>query len=286
MSTSPFVIEVNDASFEQEVLERSKTVPVVVDFWAEWCAPCRMLGPQLEQLAEEHGGRFVLAKADTEQTPQAATQFGVQSIPAVYGLRDGKVIDAFVGVLPEPELKAWLEKILPSVAEELVQQARHLIDSDPAAAEAKFREALEADPRSAEAEIGLAELLTSTGRSDEAAALIEQLEERGFLEPEAEKVKATLELRDKAAEAGDVDDCRAAVKANPDDGEARLNLAKALAGQEEYEEALQIGLDLVERDRARFGDSARELMVEIFRQLPDDSELTHTYRRKLSTALY
>src|SRR5271165_2536188 len=115
---SAFIVEVTAENFEREVVERSLTVPVVLDFWAEWCGPCKMLGPVLERLAQEYAGRFVLAKIDTERSPELALQFGVQSIPMVYGVRGGRVVDGFIGVQPETAIRAWLDRLMPAPAEQ------------------------------------------------------------------------------------------------------------------------------------------------------------------------
>ena len=137
-STSKWVIETTDERFEQDVIERSKEVPVVVDFWAEWCAPCRMLAPMLENLVMEFAGKFVLVKANTEQMPKAAGQFRIQSIPAVYGFRDGEVRDYFIGVLPEHQLKLWLERLLPTAAEQRAAEAAKIAQIDPQTAERRI----------------------------------------------------------------------------------------------------------------------------------------------------
>ena len=121
---SPWIIEADDATFQSDVAERSRELPVVVDFWAEWCQPCRMLSPILEKLAREFDGKFLLAKIETEKAPKIATAFGVQSIPAVYGLRDGQLVDFFAGLLPEVQIRSWIERLLPSPAEELVAEGR------------------------------------------------------------------------------------------------------------------------------------------------------------------
>ncbi|MDH3719344.1 MAG: thioredoxin domain-containing protein, partial [Planctomycetota bacterium] len=201
---SDWIMETTDATFDADVLERSKQQPVVVDFWAEWCQPCRLLTPILEKLAGEYQGKFVLVKANTEQTPAAAGRFGVQSIPAVYGFRDGELLDAFVGVLPEEQLRVWLDRLLPTEAERRVAEARKLETDDATAAEAAYRAAITLDANLANAKIGLAGLLLRAGRDEESRELIEQLQRRGHLEPDAQKIKAELAVRALGQQAGDV----------------------------------------------------------------------------------
>ena len=283
---SPFIIEAERETFQGDVVERSRDVPVVIDFWAAWCQPCRMLAPVLERLARAYDGRFLLVKADTERVPEIAAGFGVRSIPAVFGLRDGQVVDSFVGVLPEKAIRAWIDRLLPTPAEALVAEARSLEATDPSAAEARLREALALEPHSPRASIALARVLAAAGRDDEARALIDGLQRRGFLEPEAEALKAELDLRSLAAGTGGVAACRAEVAAHPDDPTARLKLAEALAASGSYPEALDLCLGLVERHRKGPGEEARKTMLRIFQLLPADSELAAEYRRKLALALY
>ena len=288
MSTpaGPHVIATTAAGFERDVIERSKQVPVVVDFWADWCSPCRMLTPVLERLAEEYAGRFLLVKANTEAMPEIAAAFGVRSIPAVFGFRDGQVQDGFVGVLPETEIRAFLDRLMPSPAEQLAVEARGLEATEPAQAEAKYREARALDPNDPRPTIGLARLAVAAGRLDEAATLIAELEARGFLEPEAEAVKAELTLKRGMQQApGGVEAARAALAADPNNLQRVLTLAEALAGERQYAEALEIALDLVERDRKGLGEEARKLMLAIFNLLAPDSDLAAEYRRRLSTTL-
>jgi putative thioredoxin len=284
--TTQRVIETTDTTFAQDVIERSKEVPVVVDFWAQWCQPCRLLTPVLEKLVTDFAGQFVLVKANMDQTQAVAGQLRVQSIPAVYGFRDGKLLDLFVGLLPEQQVKLWLERLLPTEADQRAAEAGKIVQIDPQGAERKYREALELDADLTKATIGLAALLLSQGRLDECRELMEELERRGSLEPAAERIKADLELHSKAQEVGSVDECRAAVKADPNKLELKRELAESLAATGQYQEALEIGLELVRDHKQQCGEPARKIMVDIFQLLPSDSELTSTYRRKLAAALY
>jgi len=283
---SAWIFEADQATFQQQAVERSRELPVVIDFWATWCQPCQVLAPLLEKLAVEYAGKFLLVKAETEKVPDIAAGFGVQSIPAVYAMRDGELVDFFVGLKSEPQLRAWLDRILPTPAETLLLAARKLRAGDATSAEAKLTEALALDPNLAKAKIELIGLLAEQGRHSPAAALLEQLEQRGFLEPEAERLKSQLDVAMTGSQAGDVESCRAALSADPNNLQLQLRLSQALAAAAGYQEALDLALKLVQVDKQRFGEQARKIMVDIFHLLPSDSELTSTYRRRLSTALY
>jgi putative thioredoxin len=283
---NPNIIETTEATFERDVIERSRDVPVVVDFWATWCQPCHQLGPILERLATESDGEFVLVKAETEQVPNVAAQLGVRSIPAVFAIKDGRVADSFVGLLPESAIRAWIERLLPTPAERKVAEARRLAATDPRAAESRYREAIALAPPSPAAKIGLARLLLAQGRVAEAMAPIAELEARGFLEPEAERLKAELMLRAGADHAGELAPLRAEAAAHPEDLGLRFRLAEALAAAGEFADALELALSIVEGGPKDLRESARKLMVNLFQLLPVDSELAAEYRRKLSAALY
>jgi putative thioredoxin len=286
LSSSPqHVIEATSETFVREVIERSSTVPVVVDFWAPWCGPCRMLSPILEKLAGEYGGRFLLAKVDIDQNPDVAGQFGVRSIPAVFGIQNGTVADAFTGVQPESVIRTWINRLLPTEAESLAEAARHLESSDPRAAEAKYGQALALQIDLPQAQIGLARIALAEGQIEDAAARLAALERRGFLEPEAERLKAALMLQTQAEGAGSVDSARALLAAHPGDLELKFALAEALAAAGQYADALALCLDLVERDRKGVGEQARQVMVAIFQLLPPGNELVTEYQRQLSLVL-
>ncbi len=286
-AASTFVFKATSSNFQQDVVERSRTVPVVVDFWATWCAPCRMLGPVLEKLAREYNGRFMLAKVESDREPELALQFGVRSIPAVFGIRDGKPVDAFIGVQPESGIRAWLERLLPTPADTIAAEARELEMVDPPAAEAKYHAALSLNGELPAAQIGLGRIAVEQGRLDDARARIAALERRGFLEPEAEKLKAELTLRLQAQQGGGItlEAAHAALSASPNDLNLKFQLAEALAAAGNFADALALCLELVERDGKGIGQKARQTMIAIFQLLPPASELLTEYQRQLSLAL-
>lgn len=283
---SPWIVEVTVENFETEVLERSREAPVIVDFWATWCQPCQLLMPILEKLAIEMAGKFTLAKANTEAVPELAAKFNVQGVPAVFAVRDGAVIDFFDGMRPEEFVRGWIERQFPSAAEALLLDVRNTLGADPADVEAKLLQAIELEPKLDFAKIMLAEHYYDQQRNEEATAVIAALEERGFLEPEAEKVKAALDLRKLGDAAGGVESCRADLAKSPEDAEKMLKLAESLAAAGQFEESLETALAVVRKDRTGHGETARQLMVDVFRQLADEEELVNDYRRKLATALY
>lgn len=258
----PVVVEVTDQDFLQTVVEESKRRPVVVDLWATWCAPCRTLGPILEKVAEERGGEFLLAKLDVDANPYTAGQFGVQSIPTVVAFKDGKPVDGFVGAIPEPMVKEFIDKILPTEADHEAQEAlEEELQGDLDDAEAKYREALVADPDNRAARLGLGRVLVETGREAEARELLMPL----LPDPEAERVLAMLEVRSWAS------------TSEP----GTLASAKRLAAQGKYKEALDGMLGALRDD-----PDARQAMLDVFAVLGEDDPLVAEYRRKLANALF
>ena len=284
--SNPLVVETTTSTFENDVLGRSNDVPVVVDFWAPSCGPCRQLTPLLERLAEEFQGKFVLAKVNTEANLDLAAAFGIQAVPLVVAFRDGQPVNQFMGVLPEASVREWLDTIVPSPTDELLKEGEALEPNDFAAAETCYRNALELTPDNVVAKTALARVLLAQNRDEESRAIIDDLAARGFLEPDAERIKSQLDLRAAAADAGDLSELRHAASIEPDDLSLQLKLADALAVAGYHEEALDTCLRIIQQDRDGVGVDAKQSMLKIFDLLDSQSELVGSYRRKLATALY
>ena len=281
MSDSPWVVDVGDADFETAVIDRSHATPVVVDFWAPWCGPCRALGPLLERLAQEHAGAFVLAKVNVDEAPGVAQAFGIQGIPAVKAFRDGMLMAEFVGAQPEPTVRKLLEVVLPNEIDRLVAAAT---DQAPAEAEATLRAALEREPRHPKALLALARLVAGRGDVAEALRLLDLVAPPSPLVAEAERFAA--ELRTRGDGAGDESALRARIAADPGDLEARLALGRTLAALGRHEDALGELLAVVQREPRFDDDAARKAMVDLFAVLGSDHPLTERFRGELAKALF
>ncbi|MBM4247652.1 MAG: co-chaperone YbbN [Deltaproteobacteria bacterium] len=284
-STTSWVKDVTDRDFQREVIERSRTVPVVVDLWAPWCGPCKQLGPLLERLAAEGGGKWILAKVNVDESPQVARALGVQSIPLVLAFKDADVVSEFVGAQPETVVRQFVERIVPDEARRLIGEALQLAQrGDTAGAEAKLRDVLRLFPENATAAVSLAKLLVDAGRDDDAMKVLDDSTATGAAAAEIEQARAALRLR--GGVNGDEGGLRARVEADPKDYRARIDLGRLLSASGRFEEALALLLETVRLDRNFDDGAARKAMLDVFALLGREHPLVDRYQRELSRLLF
>ena len=289
---SPWIKDVSDDDFDQEVLARSRELPVVVDFWAEWCGPCRTLGPVLEREVDALGGRVLLAKVDTESARRVASELRIRSIPAVMAFRDGQVVDEFVGALPASQVRAFLARLAPSEARQTLDRAVAARDAGDGATAKKIAGELLSGAAAGAAEpaiidqaaLLLAGVLLDEGRIAEVEPALARVDARGPLADKAETLRQLVALAEEARAYGGEDQARAALAANDGDLEARYALAAALATSGRADgaaQALELLLEIVGRSRRFKGDGALRAMRLIFEALGADADLTREFRRRL-----
>lgn len=279
--------DVTQADFEEKVIAASFRQPVVIDFWAPWCAPCKVLKPILEKLAGEFGGKFLLAKVNSDENQEIAAQFKVRGIPAVKAVVNGKVVDEFTGALPEGQVREWLERIIPSPAEELRHAAQQLAAAgDVDGAIQKLGEASALDPDNEWVRVDAAELLLHKGAPHEAQRLLDTLKDVDVLKDvRVLQLKAQTRLAD-MGETGESEAVLAsAVAADGNDLEARLKLANVLIASNRIAEGMDQLLEIVQRDRKFQDDIGRKTLLDVFNLLGGSGELVSTYRRRLAGLL-
>lgn len=283
---SVFSVDVTAADFEQAVIETSKTVPVVVDFWAEWCGPCRALKPVLEKLAAEYAGKFRLAKINSDENQPLAQRYGVRGIPNVKAFVDGALVDEFSGALPEAQVRQFLDRLIPTPAEKLRQETlREYAElKDAERALRMLGHAAELDPTNEAVRIDSAYLLMTLNRHDEAAQLLASLSELTKMDERVKTLFARLALAANAGNAANGDTLTRRIADNPGDLDARLQLAHLHVAREHHAEAFEQLLEIVRRDRKFNDDAARKTMLQLFSVLGGDP-LVGEYRRKLASAL-
>ena len=287
------MIEVNLSNFEHEVIEASRKAPVLVDFWAPWCGPCRALGPVLERLEEAYGGRFKLVKINSDESPELSQQFMVRSIPYVLAFADGNPVDGFIGALPESQVRAFLDRLLPGSAEAERRRAHKLIgEGDFTGALAALRAVIAADAENDEARLDLADVLLNRlpggpvqDQLQDADRALAGLGARGQADSRCAALKVRLESLREATALPDLAILRAQVAADGSDLKARSALAQRYIADGQLEKALDELLEVIKRNRQYNEGAARQTFLSVLELAADRPTMVSDYRRRLSMVL-
>ncbi len=284
-----------EATFMTDVVEASQTTPVIVDFWAPWCGPCKTLGPQLEEAVRAAKGAVKMVKVNVDEAQMIAGQLQIQSIPTVYAFHKGQPVDGFQGAVPQSEIKAFIDRVVKAAGgeapgdtlDEAVAAAEEML-ADGAATDAAqtFAAILGEDPNHAGAYGGMVRAHIAMGELDQAEAILNGAPAEISQSPELEAAHAQLELARQAEGAGPVDDLKAAVEANPDDPQARFDLALAMHANDDIEGAVDQLLELFRRDREWNDGAAKTQLFTIFEALKPNDPIMLNGRRKLSSMIF
>ncbi|WP_282265460.1 thioredoxin [Stenotrophomonas sp. PS02298] len=287
MSDLPHVFEATTETFEAEVLQKSMQTPVLVDFWATWCGPCKSLGPILEKLAGEYNGAFELAKVDVDKEQQVAAAFQIRSVPTVFLIKDGQIVDGFPGAMPEGQLREFLTQhgVVPAEAAAAVDAEIQALPLDPQAEVAALREAIAAEPDKAELKLDLALALLKTGATAEAGQLLDGLPANLATDDRAIRARARLDFAAALQDAPAADLLATRLQADANDLEARylLGIQQLLAGEDEA--ALEQFIEMLRIDRSFRDNLPRKALIDAFRVI-EDEDLVGRYRRKMSSLLF
>ena len=288
------VKEVSEATFMQDVVEASKERPVIVDFWAPWCGPCKTLGPQLEEAVKAANGAVTMAKVNVDENQAIAGQMQVQSIPTVFAFSNGQPVDGFQGAVSASEIKAFVDRVVAANGGEVesgldsaVTSAEQMLDDGEfEAAIETFSAILEEDANNIKSYIGLIKCHIAVGDLDQAEAILNGIPLEISQSPEIEAVHAQIELAKQARDAGPINELALLVEKNPDDNDARFKLAQALHGAGQVEDAVDQLLGLFKRDREWNDGAAKAQLFTIFEALEPNNEIVLNGRRKLSSLIF
>ena len=288
------IMDVSEADFMDKVVQASMTTPVIVDFWAPWCGPCKTLGPQLEDAVKAVKGAVKMAKVNVDENQMIAGQLRVQSIPTVYAFWQGQPVDGFQGAVPGSEIKAFVERVVQAAGgdasgglDDAIAAAEEMMENGEAVDAAQvFAAILEEDPNHAKAYGGLVRAHIATGDLEQAEAILNGAPAEISKAPELEAAHAQLELAKQASDAGPVAELRAQVEANPDDLQARFDLAQALYANGDAEGAVNELLELFRKDREWNDGAAKAQLFTIFEALKPNDPVVLNGRRKLSSMIF
>lgn len=286
MSPSPHIADVTEQTFEPQVLAKSRETPVLVDFWAAWCGPCKQLMPVLTKLADEYDGKFFLAKINSDTEQPLAARYGVKSLPTVKLFKNGQVVEEFMGAQPEKTIRALLDRHIPRESDALVYNAMLAAQSGkPDEALTILQQAVITDPSNDRAKLELARVHANLGHTDEAETTLTSLSTEAKASTDTVSLRAQLEFARIAASARPPEVLLADIAANARDSTARYELAAHLVLRQQYESALDQLLEIVRTDRKFRDDAGRKAMVSIFNLLGGSGDIVKQYRTKLSMAL-
>ena len=288
------IIDSDIASFNKDVIEASTKTPVLVDFWADWCAPCKQLTPILESAVKSYKGEIKLVKIDTEKNQELSQQLQIQSLPTVYAFYEGKPIDGFSGAMPENEIKEFINKVISATGGNKQEELKKLIeDAEKLYTDKNFEGALDAFSNLLSAEANNALIISGYGkclvkldRTDEVAELLESLEESILNDKNITSLIALNKLAKNNKSAGSPEEFLSDVNANPNNHELRFKLAEAFLADEKKEEAIEQLLYIVKKDRKWEEDKARKKIIELIEAFGEDDPLTPSIRLKLSSILF
>lgn len=282
--------DVTTANFREAVIAASAEKPVLVDFWAPWCGPCKQLAPALEKVAKAAGDKIKLVKMNIDEHPQIAGQLGIKSIPAVIAFQRGQPVDGFMGALPEGQIRGFVERLTGPLtddsAETLAEATQALEAGQTDQALAMFQEVLTRDPENVPAMAGLLKSMVQAGEIERARELVDALADEFVKDPAISAAVAALELAEQACDLGDLAELQKRVDTDPSDFDARFDLAIALNAKGEREKAADLLLEIIRKDRSWRDDGAREQLVQFFDAWGPTDPNTVAARRKLSTSLF
>lgn len=287
MSDSPYIHNVTAQDFQTLVIDNSFKQPVLVDFWAEWCNPCQVLIPILSKLADEYKGAFILAKVNSDEQGELAAQAGVRSLPTVKLFVNGQIVDEFMGALPEPEVRKFLDQHIQSESDSTVHEAM-VAYSEGREQEAldMLNNALANDPQNAGLKINIAKLVANQGDYDSATALINTLTDEEKDKPEVIEMTAQIKLANQLKDAGDPKELEQRLQENPEDLEALLQMSNYHTASGNYETAIEMLLKIMQKDRTFKDDAGRNGLLDIFNILGNENPLVQKYRRRMFTLLH